>query len=228
MVFLTIRVKTESRNVLQDIRSGTPVKTPRSLPFASLSSTFVPCSSRMGATRGWKASLPRGQFDRDGIGSTLRPDRRSHSPYAGSFIRRQLELASSSANPPITFKSCASQVIWFNLLVVLITPLISVYGVFAAKFNVRTVCFCVAYYVFNMLGTSARFLMSPCQRTLLTFAYSRYYGWCVLRRISVASYNLMRSNPRLSSSVVAPSIQCLQAASIRSRYSRCRRGPRFN
>ncbi|KAI0092540.1 delta 9-fatty acid desaturase protein [Irpex rosettiformis] len=46
-------------------------------------------------------------------------------------------------------------VIWFNLVVVSITPLVSLYGLFTTPWHSRTVLFCVAYYVFNMIGVTA-------------------------------------------------------------------------
>lgn len=44
-------------------------------------------------------------------------------------------------------------VIWFNLLVVTITPLVSLYGILTTPIHRFTAIFCVVYYVFNMIGT---------------------------------------------------------------------------
>ena len=43
-------------------------------------------------------------------------------------------------------------VIWFNLVVVSVTPLVSLYGLFTTPWHYRTAMFCVAYHVLNMIG----------------------------------------------------------------------------
>lgn len=43
-------------------------------------------------------------------------------------------------------------IIWFNLLVVSITPLVSLYGLLTTPWHFRTAMFCVSYHVFNMIG----------------------------------------------------------------------------
>ena len=101
---------------------------------------------------GRKTSLARGDFDQRGIGQL--DDRRSHSPHAGSFVRRQ--LAGTSARPPISWKNWTQEVIWFNLLVVSLTPVLSLYGLLTTPSDARTVWFCAVYYVFNMLGALPR------------------------------------------------------------------------
>ena len=44
-------------------------------------------------------------------------------------------------------------VIWFNLVVVSVTPLVSLYGLFTTPWHYRTAMFCVAYHALNMIGT---------------------------------------------------------------------------
>lgn len=69
-------------------------------------------------------------------------DRRSNH----SFAPRRLA-------PPLTIRNWAKEVVWFNLGVVTLTPLISLYGLITTRFDGRTAWFCVAYYVFNMIGS---------------------------------------------------------------------------
>ncbi|KAI0685994.1 delta 9-fatty acid desaturase protein [Cytidiella melzeri] len=46
-------------------------------------------------------------------------------------------------------------VIWFNLLVVTLTPLLSLYGLLTTPTHHATLVFCVLYHVFNMIGVTA-------------------------------------------------------------------------
>ena len=78
-------------------------------------------------------------------------DRRSHHPP--SFVERQ--LAATTVRPPVTLQNWTQEVIWFNLLVVIATPLLSLWGLCTTAFTARTFAFCTAYYVFNMIGMSA-------------------------------------------------------------------------
>jgi stearoyl-CoA desaturase (delta-9 desaturase) len=41
---------------------------------------------------------------------------------------------------------------WFNVSVLVITPLIALYGLLFVPFDRRTVTFAFAYYVFSMIG----------------------------------------------------------------------------
>ena len=94
---------------------------------------------------GWDSGKrARGGADQIGL-----DDRRSRSPHSRRFVGRQ---PPSSSRPPISWKKWAGEVIWFNLLVVTITPIIALYGLFTTQFDARTARFSVAYYVFNMLG----------------------------------------------------------------------------
>lgn len=80
-------------------------------------------------------------------------DRRSRTCSAsGSQLERPARFTHSSKKVIQFLWSWADRIIWFNLLVVTGTPLISLYGIFTTAFNPATVTFCVAYYVFNMIG----------------------------------------------------------------------------
>lgn len=52
----------------------------------------------------------------------------------------------------------ADRIIWFNLLVVAITPLVSLYGILTTPFDAATAVFCVACYVCNMIGMCISFV----------------------------------------------------------------------
>ncbi|KAJ3483709.1 hypothetical protein NLI96_g6129 [Meripilus lineatus] len=60
--------------------------------------------------------------------------------------------------PPTKFnvlRSWIRQIIWFNLLTVLTTPLLSLYGVLTTTSNSNTIFFSIAYYILNMIGVTA-------------------------------------------------------------------------
>ncbi|EJD00826.1 delta 9-fatty acid desaturase protein [Fomitiporia mediterranea MF3/22] len=61
----------------------------------------------------------------------------------------------TASRPPITFKNFVSEIRWFNLGVVTITPLLSIYGLYTTEFRAPTVAFCVFMYVLNMIGITA-------------------------------------------------------------------------
>lgn len=73
------------------------------------------------------------------------------------YVQRLLRDAEQS--PPVTFSNWYKQVRWFNLSVIAVTPLVALYGATTTHLDIRTFCFCVFYYVFNMIGQSfpARF-----------------------------------------------------------------------
>jgi hypothetical protein len=50
------------------------------------------------------------------------------------------------------FAAQIERIIWFNLLVVTITPILSLYGLLTTRVNYSTVVFCISYYIFNMIG----------------------------------------------------------------------------
>ncbi|KAI0346995.1 delta 9-fatty acid desaturase protein [Trametopsis cervina] len=80
------------------------------------------------------------------------------SSLHGSTARGGVELdaervdASLAQTPKSFIRRWANNVIWFNLIVITMTPVISLYGLFTTSVRYPTVAFCVAYYVFNMLG----------------------------------------------------------------------------
>ena len=76
------------------------------------------------------------------------PDRRSLKSL--SFVQRQ--LAATPVRPPVTVQNWTKEVIWFNLGTVLLTPIVSLWGLYTTAFTAHTVAFCVFYYVFNMIG----------------------------------------------------------------------------
>ena len=54
--------------------------------------------------------------------------------------------------PPITWSNWYKEVRWFNLSVIVITPLVALYGALTTHLDVRTFWFCAFYYVFNVIG----------------------------------------------------------------------------
>lgn len=69
-----------------------------------------------------------------------------------SFVDRQ--LAATTPLPPITWTTLFGRIIWFNLITVTLTPLLSLYGIFTTRATPPTVVFSIVYYVWNMLGRS--------------------------------------------------------------------------
>lgn len=61
-------------------------------------------------------------------------------------------LRNAQPLPPITWSNWHKQVRWFNLSVIIITPLVALYGAATTRLDARTLWFCVLYYVFNMIG----------------------------------------------------------------------------
>lgn len=92
-------------------------------------------------------------------------------------------LRSAEPLPPITWSNWYREIRWFNLSVIVITPLVALYGALTTHLETRTFWFCVFYYVFNMIGG---FLvsfetMSSCLIPLGTF---RNHGWCVFYHLT--------------------------------------------
>lgn len=62
------------------------------------------------------------------------------------FGVRAVELYLAKGFPPVT------GVRWFNLSVLVITPVLSLYGLFYAPILSATVVWTTLYYIFSMLG----------------------------------------------------------------------------
>lgn len=73
--------------------------------------------------------------------STTNPDK-----YVDKLLRNAEPL------PPITWSNWYREVRWFNLSVIVITPLVALYGALTTHLETRTLSFCILYYVFNMIG----------------------------------------------------------------------------
>ena len=76
------------------------------------------------------------------------PPKSDSDKYADKFLR------SAQPSPPIAWSNWYRQVRWFNLSVIVITPLVALYGAATTHLDPRTFSFCVLYYVFNMIGGS--------------------------------------------------------------------------
>jgi len=54
--------------------------------------------------------------------------------------------------PPITWSNWHREVRWFNLSVIVVTPLVALYGAMTTHLDARTLWFCAFYFVFNVIG----------------------------------------------------------------------------
>ena len=113
-------------------------------------------------------------------------------------------LRSAQPLPPITWSNWYREIRWFNLSVVLITPLIASYGALTTHLETRTFWFCAFYYVFNMIGGSAVRIQctTSCAYVVILLGIFRNYGWYVPQRFACTQSSL-RVIVRLSPSVVS-------------------------
>jgi len=74
----------------------------------------------------------------------------SGMPDSDKYVDKLLRNADRS--PPITWSNWYKEIRWFNLSVIVITPLVALYGALTTRLETRTLWFCVFYYVFNMIG----------------------------------------------------------------------------
>ena len=66
--------------------------------------------------------------------------------YVDKLLRKAEHL------PPITWSNWHKEIRWFNLSVIVIAPLVALYGALTTYLEAGTFWFCVLYYVFNMIG----------------------------------------------------------------------------
>jgi len=71
-------------------------------------------------------------------------------PHSDKYVDQLLRNADPL--PPITWANWYREVRWFNLSVIVITPLAALYGALTTHLDPRTFWFCVFYYVFNTIG----------------------------------------------------------------------------
>ncbi|KZT20631.1 hypothetical protein NEOLEDRAFT_1122368, partial [Neolentinus lepideus HHB14362 ss-1] len=57
--------------------------------------------------------------------------------------------------PEITWRNAYREIRWFSLAVLVLTPMLALYGSFTTPLRRKTCIFSVLYYVFNMLGITA-------------------------------------------------------------------------
>ena len=88
----------------------------------------------------------------------------SRVPQSDNYVDKLLR--NTEQLPPITWSNWHKEVRWFNLSVIVITPLVALYGAATTRLDARTFYFCVFYYVFNMIGESWLWFVSS-QCTLL-------------------------------------------------------------
>jgi len=74
------------------------------------------------------------------------PDSDKSDKYVDKLLRKAEPL------PPITWSNWHKEIRWFNLSVIVVTPLVALYGALTTHLETRTFWFCVSYYVFNMIG----------------------------------------------------------------------------
>ena len=61
-------------------------------------------------------------------------------------------LRNAESLPPITWSNWYTEVRWFNIFVIVVTPLVALYGALTTHLETRTFWFSVFYYVFTMIG----------------------------------------------------------------------------
>ncbi|EPQ59730.1 hypothetical protein GLOTRDRAFT_34332 [Gloeophyllum trabeum ATCC 11539] len=66
-----------------------------------------------------------------------------------------LSIASAPQWPPITWRNIHKEVRWFSLAVLVLTPLVALYGSTTTVMRRETLTFCLFYYFFNMTGITA-------------------------------------------------------------------------
>ncbi|GJE84774.1 delta 9-fatty acid desaturase protein [Phanerochaete sordida] len=71
-----------------------------------------------------------------------------------AFSQRQAG-ASASVRDNAQQSNYTNDVLWFNVFVVITTPLVSIYGLCSTPFSPRMAAFCVLYYLLNMIGITA-------------------------------------------------------------------------
>ena len=71
-------------------------------------------------------------------------------------------IRGAEPRPPVTWSNWHKEVRWFNLSVIVITPLVALYGAVTTHLDARTFWFCAFYYVFNMIGGLFRSVSGPC------------------------------------------------------------------
>lgn len=72
------------------------------------------------------------------------------APRTKSVSSRSLQL--TAPRPPITRTNFIYEIRWFNLAVVTLTPLLSIYGLCTTKLHKATIAFSIVCYVVNMIG----------------------------------------------------------------------------
>ena len=81
-----------------------------------------------------------------------------------------------------------SQIRWFNLAVVITTPLMSLYGAYTTTLKMQTLVFCIFCYLINMIGEQITLLQAPRHSK----SHDCYY--CMLVGITAGKqFNLLES-----------------------------------
>lgn len=74
----------------------------------------------------------------------------SGEPDSEKYVDKLLRNVEPS--PSISWSNWYKEVRWFNLSVIVVTPLVASYGAVTTHLDWRTFCFCLFYYLFNMIG----------------------------------------------------------------------------
>jgi len=82
------------------------------------------------------------------------------TPDSDKYVDKLLQNADPL--PPITWSNWHKEVRWFNLSVIVITPLVALYGALTTHLEMQTFWFCVLYYVFNMIGGFFGYISGGC------------------------------------------------------------------
>ena len=105
-------------------------------------------------------------------------------PQSDKYVDKLLRGAERL--PPVTWANWHERIRWFNLSVIVITPLLALYGAATTYLEARTVWFGVVYYVFNMIGG---FLL-VCSEIISNFVGTlRNHGWYLPCLLAWSSYH---------------------------------------
>lgn len=120
--------------------------------------------------------------------------------------------------------SWAREIIWFNFLVVSLTPLISIYGLCTTPVKSWTVAFSVSYYVFNMIG-ELLFIIFCYGSNVQTVLVGITAGILAVPRPAKLLSHF--SFDRIPSLMVSQGLQCFEGPTALPFDSRCWSNPRI-
>jgi hypothetical protein len=121
---------------------------------------------------------PRAHLNKSASFASVSPKSEATTPSGTPVSDRYVDrlLRNAEPLPPITRLNWYKEIRWFNLSVIVITPLVALYGAATTRLDVRTFWFCVFYYVFNMIGEP---FYRPLEGELIPLGTLRNHRWYV-------------------------------------------------